>query len=163
MDDFSKIKVGNHLTGIIGLKAVLTEMVQQYQDEPKERISVLMREKLTTENYIAKGAEHLYEEAFLREYMEFAGLSTLKNQTDELTIRVLGSGCLKCKRLSQDIMQVLAENNLAADFEHVTDLVEIASYGIFSTPALIVNGKVKSTGSVPPIAKLESWLVGIVT
>jgi protein-disulfide isomerase len=48
--------------------------------------------------------------------------------------------------------------NLPADIEHVTDIAEIGSYGVMGTPALIVNGTVKSVGSLPPKTKLKQWL-----
>lgn len=55
-------------------------------------------------------------------------------------------------------MAVMAEINLPADIEHVTDALEISSYGVMSTPALIVNGAVKAVGSIPPKIKLKQWL-----
>jgi hypothetical protein len=55
-------------------------------------------------------------------------------------------------------MQVLAEGNIICDFEHVTDLQEIVRYGVFTTPALIINDQVKSAGKVPSKKDLESWL-----
>jgi hypothetical protein len=160
MEDYCKLKVGAHFTGIMGLKAVLAEMVEQYSREPDERIGVLMREKLAAMNYIAGEAEQIYEQAFLREYRKFVGRPDLEEPTGELTVKVLGLGCPQCERLSREIMQVLAENNLAADLEHVTDPMEIAGYGVFATPVLIINGKVRSTGSVPPKAKMKDWLTG---
>jgi protein-disulfide isomerase len=55
-------------------------------------------------------------------------------------------------------MAVMAEMNLPADIEHVTDIAEIGSYGVMGTPALIVNGAVKSVGSIPSKVKLKTWL-----
>ena len=55
-------------------------------------------------------------------------------------------------------MQVMAEINLMADIEHVRDIKEIGKYGVMGTPALIINGKVKSVGRVPPRTKLIEWL-----
>jgi hypothetical protein len=53
---------------------------------------------------------------------------------------------------------VLTEKGVAAEIEHVSDPHEIASYVLSATPVLIINGKVKSTGSVPPRIRLEAWL-----
>ena len=55
-------------------------------------------------------------------------------------------------------MSALAELNLAADFEHVQDLKEIARYGVMGTPALVINGQVKSVGRVPPKKQIIEWL-----
>ena len=73
-------------------------------------------------------------------------------------IKVLGPGCPQCDGLEQELMQVMAEINLMADIEHVRDIKEIGKYGVMGTPALIINGKVKSVGKVPQKNKLIEWL-----
>ena len=55
-------------------------------------------------------------------------------------------------------MQVMNETGIIADMEHVRDIKEIGRYGVMGTPALIINGKVKSVGKVPPRASLIQWL-----
>jgi protein-disulfide isomerase len=55
-------------------------------------------------------------------------------------------------------MEVLAEMDLSADLEHVRDIKEIGRYGVMGTPALIINGRVKCVGSVPPRDKIIEWL-----
>ena len=55
-------------------------------------------------------------------------------------------------------MQVLSETGIAAGLEHVRDIKEIGKYGVMGTPALIINGQVKSVGKVPPKNKLKEWL-----
>ena len=75
-----------------------------------------------------------------------------------MEIKVLGPGCANCTRLEQEVMQVLTEMELAANIEHVTDIQKIASYGVLGTPALIINGKVKSVGNVPSRDKIAEWL-----
>jgi protein-disulfide isomerase len=55
----------------------------------------------------------------------------------------------------------MAELNLAGDIEHIRDVKEIGKYGVMGTPALIINGKVKSVGKVPPKSKLMEWLKGV--
>jgi len=52
----------------------------------------------------------------------------------------------------------MAETNLSADLDHVTDIKEIGRYGIMGNPALIINGKVMSVGRVPPKGKIKEWL-----
>lgn len=63
-------------------------------------------------------------------------------------IKVLGTGCSKCRALEASVRSALAELNMDEPIEHVTDLAQIAAYGIMSTPALVVDGKVVSYGKV---------------
>ena len=77
-----------------------------------------------------------------------------------MKIRVLGSGCAKCKTLEERIRQLVAKNNLNVEVEKVTDLKEIMSYGILSTPGLVIDGVVKSAGSVPKDEQLLAWMRG---
>ncbi len=158
MEDYCKIKVGAHLTGIMGLKAVLAEMAEHSRHEPDDRVAAMMRERLMSTNYIAKGSEQIYEQAFLREYKKYIGQPMPTESASGLTIKVLGQGCPQCERLTEEVMQILGENNLAADLEHVTDPMEIAGYGVFATPVLIINDRIRSTGTVPSRMKLKGWL-----
>ena len=73
------------------------------------------------------------------------------------TIKVLGTGCVTCKRLLDDVKALVAKNNWHAEVEYVTDLPTIMSYGVMSTPALVVNEKVLITG-YPGAAKVEQAL-----
>ncbi len=63
-------------------------------------------------------------------------------------IKVLGSGCQKCIALEKNTRDALNEMNILAEIDHITDFIEIASYGVMSTPALVVDGKVISFGKV---------------
>ncbi len=77
-----------------------------------------------------------------------------------MKVQVLGAGCTKCKALEERIRQLIAEHQLKADMEKVTDLQEIMKYGILSTPGLVIDGVVKSTGSIPKDDQLLAWLEG---
>jgi len=63
-------------------------------------------------------------------------------------IKVLGSGCAKCNALEAAVREALGELGIDAAIDHVTDFAQIAAYGVMSTPALVVNGKVVSYGKV---------------
>ena len=63
-------------------------------------------------------------------------------------VRVLGSGCAKCNQLEAAVKEALAELGMDTEVDHVTDFAEIAAYGVMSTPALVVDGKVVSYGKV---------------
>ena len=63
-------------------------------------------------------------------------------------VKVLGSGCSKCNALEAAAKEALAELGMDTTIEHVTDFAEIAAYGVMTTPALVVDGKVVSYGKV---------------
>lgn len=63
-------------------------------------------------------------------------------------IKVLGSGCAKCNALEATTREALVELNMDTSIEHVTDFAQIATYGVMSTPALVVDGKVVAFGKV---------------
>jgi small redox-active disulfide protein 2 len=65
-----------------------------------------------------------------------------------MVIKVLGSGCSKCKKLEENVRKAIAEKGIAAEVEKVTDLKAIMSYGVMMTPALVVDEKVVSSGKL---------------
>ncbi len=71
----------------------------------------------------------------------------LKNVTDS-RVKVLGSGCLKCNQLEKAVKEALEELNMDISIEHVKDFSKIAQYKVMRTPALVVDGEVKSFGKV---------------
>lgn len=73
-------------------------------------------------------------------------------------VKVLGSGCSKCKALEQRLLALKSEHGLDFDPVKITDLNEIISYGIMMTPGLVINGQVKSIGTVPKDAQLLQWI-----
>jgi small redox-active disulfide protein 2 len=75
-----------------------------------------------------------------------------------MEIKVLGSGCAKCNQTEKVVMEALAEAGVAADVEKVTDMMKIAGYGVFGTPAVVVDGDVKCMGKVPSKEDVKSWL-----
>ncbi len=71
-----------------------------------------------------------------------------------MDIKILGPGCANCSSLEKLVFNVLAELNADANVSKVTDFKEIASYGVMSTPALVIDGQVKFSGVVPSKAKM---------
>jgi small redox-active disulfide protein 2 len=65
-----------------------------------------------------------------------------------MKIKILGSGCPNCKVLEANARKAVNELKIEADIEKVTDITKIMEYGVMSTPALVVNGKVVSYGRV---------------
>ncbi len=76
-----------------------------------------------------------------------------------LNIKVLGAGCASCIRLEELCKEVMAENKIEAEIEKVTDYKDIVSYGIMSTPGLVLNGKVVHSGKLPLKSTLNHWIV----
>ncbi len=75
-----------------------------------------------------------------------------------MKIKVLGPGCPKCRKTEQIIRESAAEAGVSADIEKVTDMMEIAGYGVISTPAVVVDGAVKSIGKIPKKDEIRRWL-----
>jgi small redox-active disulfide protein 2 len=69
-------------------------------------------------------------------------------QTAGAPVKVLGSGCAKCNQLEAATKAALEQLGMDTSIDHVRDFAEIASYGVMSTPALVVDGKVVSYGKV---------------
>lgn len=70
------------------------------------------------------------------------------SQKDGSNIKVLGSGCAKCNQLEAAAKAALAQLNMDTTIDHITDFAQIASYGVMTTPALVIDGKVVSYGKV---------------
>lgn len=75
-----------------------------------------------------------------------------------MDIKVLGPGCPKCQQTENVVKEAVSEAGVAADIEKVTDIMEIAGYGVFLTPAVVVNGEVKSAGKLPKKDEVLAWL-----
>jgi small redox-active disulfide protein 2 len=92
----------------------------------------------------------------------FSTSSTNKRLKEDMEIRikvqVLGTGCSKCKTLEERVRQLIAQHQLNIDVEKVSDLQEIMKHGIMTTPGLVINGVVKSVGTVPKDSQLLQWL-----
>jgi len=75
-----------------------------------------------------------------------------------LTIKVLGSGCANCKRLEQIARKVIEDMSLEAEVIKVTEYPDIMAYNIISTPGLVINEKVVSSGRIPTSAEVTTWV-----
>ena len=157
--DVSKIKVGKNVIGIIGLKNTLEVIAKKFAGKPEVEIQAKLLNRLSKENYIPDNIREEYGKAFIREFNKFLGRPYEEEVFEGLVVKVLGQGCTQCDKLEQELMHVMAEFQLIADIEHVRDLKEIGKYGVMGMPALIINGKVKSVGKVPPKNKLIEWLM----
>ena len=74
------------------------------------------------------------------------------------TVKILGSGCAKCNALEASTRSALEQLNMDSAIDHVTDFAQIAAYGVMTTPALVVDGKVVSYGKVLKTAEIVTLL-----
>ncbi|MCE5334899.1 MAG: thioredoxin family protein [Desulfobacteraceae bacterium] len=155
----TQIKVGKFVVSIIGIRRLIGEMASTHADLSDEEVRSVMLERLGRDNYIPGGAKEDYGKAFVREFRKSLGQPVQEDAPEGLDIKVLGAGCNQCHDLSRIIMDALTELNISAGFEHVTDMREIARYGIMGSPALLINGKVVAVGSVPPKNRIKNWIL----
>ncbi|MBC8213650.1 MAG: TM0996/MTH895 family glutaredoxin-like protein [Candidatus Marinimicrobia bacterium] len=73
-------------------------------------------------------------------------------------IQVLGSGCSKCNRLTEEVKEVAESLGIKYEFEKITDINQIMGFGVMMTPGLVINGMVKSQGTIPDTEKIKTWL-----
>ena len=73
-------------------------------------------------------------------------------------IKILGTGCQKCKSMTSVVKDVIMENNIDATIEKVEDVMEIMKYNVMSTPALVVNEEIVLKGRVPSKAEVLEFL-----
>ncbi|MFA7620892.1 MAG: thioredoxin family protein [Aminobacteriaceae bacterium] len=78
-----------------------------------------------------------------------------------MKIQILGAGCAKCKKLSETTEKAAEELGLDCEIEKVTDVMKIMEYGVVSTPALVVDGKLLSAGAVPSPERIREMLAGV--
>lgn len=75
-----------------------------------------------------------------------------------MEIKVLGPGCPKCRETEKKVKEAVSEVGTDATVVKVTDVMEIAKHGVLVTPAVVVDGQVKSTGKVPKKEEIKTWI-----
>lgn len=75
-----------------------------------------------------------------------------------MEIKILGPGCPNCKTLEKSTREVVEKNNINATISKVEDIMEIMSYGVMKTPALVIDGKVVMKGRVPSVDEIAKLL-----
>jgi small redox-active disulfide protein 2 len=75
-----------------------------------------------------------------------------------MEIKILGKGCPRCEELERRIINALADLGVAANIQKIKDIKDIASYGVLSTPGLVINNKVKSSGRLPSPEEIKTWI-----
>jgi small redox-active disulfide protein 2 len=75
-----------------------------------------------------------------------------------MEIKVLGPGCPKCLQTEKIVKETLIEAGVNAQVEKITDIMKIMTFGVMSTPAVVVDGQVRSTGKVPKKEEVYQWI-----
>lgn len=75
-----------------------------------------------------------------------------------LTVKILGSGCANCKKLEAVAREAADKASIEAEFIKVTDMKDILAYEVMSSPSLVINEKVVSSGRIPTVAEVQTWL-----
>ena len=155
--DYRLVLVENTQVGLIGLKEIFDELKSQ-RDIPESVLKDMLVEKAAKKNYIPDSIKEDYRKALFREFKKSLGEKVEEERREFLEVLILGTGCFSCNQLEKDILAVLSETGIKAAFSHITDPSLIAQYGILSTPALVINGKMKSKGTLPPKSTIKKWL-----
>ncbi len=73
-------------------------------------------------------------------------------------IQILGTGCPKCQKLMANADEAVKRTGVEAEIEKVTQVADIAKFGVAFTPALVIDGQVKASGKIPSIDEITAWL-----
>ena len=99
------------------------------------------------------------EEQGRSRYKKKSSLSSdLDKQEDLMKVEILGVVCAKCTKLYDAVTELVKKNGIDAEVVKVEDLKVFGQYGVFMTPALVVDGEVKVAGKVPKEAEILKWL-----
>jgi len=75
-----------------------------------------------------------------------------------MEIKVLGPGCQRCHKTEEIVREAVAEAGVDAQIEKISDAMKIAGYGGFGTPAVVIDGEVKSVGKIPRKEEVTGWI-----
>jgi hypothetical protein len=155
--DYRLVLGGNTQVGLIGLKEIFDELKTQ-KEEPESILKERLVERAARKHYIPDSIEEDYRKALFREFKKFLGEKVEEERGEFLDVIILGTGCYSCNQLEKDILAVLSETGIKAGLNHITDPNLMTQYGILPPPALIINGKVKSKGTLPSKSMIKKWL-----
>jgi small redox-active disulfide protein 2 len=75
-------------------------------------------------------------------------------------IEILGTGCAKCLKLEELVKEVVKESAVNAEISKVKDIKKIMTYGVMTTPGLVIDGQVKVAGKIPTADQIKTWIKG---
>jgi len=148
------IRIGKVSIGLLGLDQAINEALRQGLSEA-EAMDFLYR-RIEEKNYIPARMREQYRLALFREYSKH--LQGTPDTGDVLVIRIFGPGCVSCNSLQNLVIEIVSAMNIPADIEQIHDPDEIGRAGILNTPALMINGQIRSMGLLPTRAQVEEWI-----
>jgi hypothetical protein len=149
------LRIGRATVGLIGLDVALAKVLNSPDITEDEAVDLLMK-AVSKENYIPDTATDQYREALRREYRKHHSGDSEK--FGDLSIKILGKACVICNKLNTMTFDILQEMGVAADIELIHDPDEIWRHGVLTTPALIINDEIRSSGKLPRRSEVEEWL-----
>ncbi len=158
-DEIKQIMINDHLVGIVGLEDIIKKIAETHRGKNDKDIKNILLSEIALNNYVPPAAQDAYGHALLREFKIAQGLLIAEEPSHGLNIAVLGMSCARCSQLEDDVRDLLSEMKIAANLHNITDLKELAHYGLLGSPALVINNKVFSVGEVPPKSKIRQWLI----
>ena len=75
-----------------------------------------------------------------------------------MDIKILGTGCVKCNQVEKIVKETVSEAGVDVSIEKIVDIMKIAEYGVVTTPAVIIDGEVKSVGKIPEKKVILKWI-----
>ena len=75
-----------------------------------------------------------------------------------MVIKILGVGCNRCRKLEQQVKDIVIEKNIETTIEKITNIDDMMKYGIMTTPGLVINDKLKSSGILPKNEQILNWI-----
>jgi len=149
------LRVGKVTVGLIGIDVALLKYGCDKTLPVEDAVDIVFK-NVVAHNYVPATAAHLYRQAIKDEILRLRSGEKVKNK--ELIIRILGPGCVSCNKLQSMVLEIMSHLEVAADIFQVHDLDEIGRFGIVQTPALVINGDLKSAGRHPTRSQIEAWL-----
>jgi small redox-active disulfide protein 2 len=156
-NDYRLVFVGHTQVGLSGLKEIFEEIKSQ-SGKAETDLKQMLVGRASKKNYIVPSLKQEYENALFREFKKFLGEEVEEKTSGFLEVAILGPGCYTCNKLEQDVMAILSETGIQASLNHITDPGLIAQYGVLALPALIINGTLKSKGTIPSKSMIKKWL-----
>lgn len=156
-----QIAMGDRTVGIVGLKKAMEGLSNAAPGKTDAECREILYEAVANQNYIPPKMIEEYKDALLRAFKVFTGKIKEEAPSGGVRIQVLGPGCFNCDRMEKDVREALAELNIPGDLSHVTDPAEIAKFGVTGTPALVINGRIVSVGTVPDRNRIRQWLIDL--
>lgn len=148
------IRIGKASIGLIGLDIALNQAAAKKLTE--DEAAAFLYDAISSKNYIPAGAEENYREALRQSY--YLHLHPDEQRNEITVIRIYGKVCVSCDSLHDTVRDILDAEGLAADIEKIHDPDEIGRAGILITPALVINGEIKSSGTWPTRSQIEQWI-----